>query len=233
MLFSAYLDGAVSGVEMQSVSGHLADCRGCREEFSRWRAVQEVLTAAAPVRMPADLGLRLRVAISHEHSRRMTRWWNSLPLVWENTMRPALLQFSAGLASTVLLLGGLAMLIGVVAAPQAVMANDEPLGALTAPHYAYSIVPLQPIHTPAEGGNQAPGGVADEEVHDSTIVVQATVDPEGHVCDFSLLSGPRDADTLTQVRNQLMLQVYEPARAFGEAITGHALITFAAVSVRG
>ena len=37
-------------------------------------------------------------------------------------------QVSAGFAGAVLLVGGIVVLLGMVAAPEPVMANDEPLG---------------------------------------------------------------------------------------------------------
>jgi anti-sigma factor RsiW len=215
--FSNYLDGAVSGVEMQAVSRHLQGCTNCAAEFESWRAIQGLLASVGPNKAPDDLGVRLRVAISHESARRQGHWWDGLAVRWENGLRPLLVQASAGLAMAVVLLGGIGMLIGVVAAPQAVMANDEPLGAMTSPHYLYSAAPQQPVVTG----------------QDTTIVVEAKVNSQGHVYDYAIISGPADVRTLAQVRDQVMLQVYEPARVFGEPVRGRVLITFAGVSVRG
>ena len=39
-LFSSYLDGAVSGHQMQAVSQHLGDCAGCQVEYAAWRRTQ-------------------------------------------------------------------------------------------------------------------------------------------------------------------------------------------------
>ena len=191
-MFSAYLDGAVSGREMQAVSAHLESCGDCRAEFEAWRGVQQMLAQVGPMKAPDDLGLRLRLAISRENARRQGHWWDVIVARWENTLRPALLQAAAGFAGSVALVGSMAMLIGVVAAPQAVMANDEPLGALTSPHYLYS---------------------------------------GGQFYKYRILSGPTDPTTDAQVRDQLMLQVYEPARAFGEPVRGQVLITFSGTSV--
>ncbi len=90
-----------------------------RPEFQAGAAMQQMLGSAGQLRLPEDLGLRLRLAISHESARRAG------PLVgWHHDalgelVAPALLQASAGLAGAVVLVGSLAMLIGVVAAPQA------------------------------------------------------------------------------------------------------------------
>jgi hypothetical protein len=97
------------------------------------------------------------------------------------------------------------------------LANDEPLGAVTMPHYLYSAAQEQPVLTR----------------DDSTIVVQADVNAEGRVYDYSIVSGPTDEKTTDEVRNQLMLQVYEPARMFGEPVRGQVLVTFSGVLVKG
>ena len=213
--FSDYLDGAMSGVTMQAVASHLEGCAECTEEFASWRGIQEALFVAGKVKAPADLGLKLRLAISHENARRQGHWYDSFLVRWDNLLRPALVQVSAGLAGATVLLGTIVMLVGAVAVPQAVLANDEPLGALTAPHYLYSAARSQAVTTK----------------EDTTIVIQADVNAAGRVYDYTLISGPLDEATEAQVRNQLMLQVYEPARVFGQPVRGRVLITFAGVSV--
>lgn len=215
--FSAYLDGALSGRAMQELQAHLESCGACAAEFNAWRGVQRVLSAAGAVKAPTDLGLRLRVAISHENARREGRWFRQLTARWENAVRPALLQAAGGLAGAVVMVGSMAIMIGVVAAPQAVLANDEPLGALTSPHFLYSAARQQPVTTAG----------------DQTIVVQAQLNSLGRVYDYKVLSGPKDAATDAQIREQLLLQVYEPARMFGEPVRSSVLVTFSGVSVRG
>lgn len=215
--FSEYLDGTVNGREMQSVSEHLTTCSACATEFDGWLGVQQVLTAVGSAKPPDDLGLKLRLAISHERARREGHWWDELSVRWDNVLLPALVQASAGLAGAIVLIGSVVMLVGVVAAPQAVLANDEPLGAMTAPHYLYTAAPAQPLVTS----------------EDSTIVIEADVNAQGKVYDYTIVSGPNDEATQNQVRGRLMLLQYEPARIFGEAVRGRVLITFSGTSVRG
>ncbi len=215
--FSDYLDGTVNGREMQFVSEHLDGCSPCATEFAAWRGAQQVLASVGRVEAPSDLGLKLRLAISHEKARREGHWWDGLSVRWDNVLRPALVQTSAGLAGALVLIGSVVMLVGVVAAPQAVLANDEPLGALTTPHYLYTAAPAQPLTTP----------------EDSTIVIEADVNAQGKVYDYAIVSGPMDQTTQDQVRDRLMLLQYEPARVFGEPVRGRVLITFTGTSVQG
>jgi anti-sigma factor RsiW len=227
--FSAYLDGAVSGQQMQEISRHLEGfedtsggqrvdgCEACARELAAWRLTQNALGALGPAKAPADLGLRLRVAISQEKARRGSRLLDRLGLAWENMVRPFVLQASAGFAGAVALVGGIVLLLGMVAAPQEVLANDEPLGAVTAAHYLYSTTNPGPIVT----------------AHDSVVVVVAAVDRTGRVYDFTIASGPQDQTVRTQVANQLLSRVYEPASAFGVPIRGSVIVTFSGISVRG
>ena len=173
--FSAYLDGAISGHEMQQISRHIegyedaaggekiAGCNDCAQELAAWRATQMAVCRLGPAKAPADLGLRLRIAISKEQSRKSTRLLDRLSLAWDNGVRLMVVQVSAGFAGAVVLVGGIVLLLGMVAAPKEVMADDEPLSAITAPHYRYSTVPPAAIVS----------------AHDGVLVVEASVRPYG------------------------------------------------------
>jgi len=227
--FSAYLDGAISGREMQEISRHIegfedhangmrtAGCEVCAREFAAWRLTQDAISALRPAKAPADLGLKLRLAISREYARRSSRFLDRVSLAWDNAVRPMLLQVSAGLVGTIVLVGSITFLGGMVAAPLAVLANDEPLGAITAPHYLYSTV--------------SPGAIVTG--HETAIVVEASVDSSGRVYDYSIVSGPEDNAVRTQVENQLLGRVYLPASVFGLPVRGRVVVTFAGISVHG
>ena len=215
--FSAYLDGAVSGREMQQIALHLENCGECAREFAAMRAMQKTLAALGPAKAPEDLGLRLRLAISHEQARRKSNWLDSLSVKWDNVFRPWLVQVSAGFAGAVVLIGGIGLLLGMVAVPEPVMANDEPLGAMTAPHYLYSTV--------------SPGAIVSNR--DSVIVVEAYVNSQGLVYDYNIVSGPDDPAVRSQVVDQLLMSVYEPASVFGAPVRGRVVLTFSGISVRG
>jgi len=215
--FSSYLDGAISGHEMLEVSRQTESCEACARELAAWRLTQEAVAKLGPAKAPADLGLKLRLAISRERVRRESRLVDRISLMWDNSVRPMMVQVSAGFAGTVML-GGMALLLGVVAAPQPVLANDEPLGALTAPHYLYSVT-------------QTGGDIVTS--NGSPIVVEASVDAAGRVYDFSIVSGPQDDALRTRIADQMLGSVFQPASAFGVPIRGRVVVTFAGISVRG
>jgi len=179
--FSAYLDGAVSGQRMQQIAQHLESCTLCAREFAALRAMQQSLATLGPAKAPPDLGLKLRLAISHEQARRKSSWLDTLSLKWDNAVRPMLVQVSAGFAGAVILVGGIGLLLGMVAAPEPVMANDEPLGAMTSPHYLYSTVRPHAIVTD----------------HDSVIVVDLTGPGPDYLCQHAIEAIRRDGRVLS------------------------------------
>ena len=64
-------------------------------------------------------------------------------------------------------------------------------------------------------------------------MIQADISDEGRVYNYTVLSGPTDPAVLAQIRDQLMVQVYAPARIFNEPVRARVLITFTGVSVKG
>ena len=214
--FSGYLDGDLTGKAMQELAAHLACCPGCNEEFEEWRSIQHFIGQLGPAKPPTDLSLRLRIAISREQAstfrQRAARW----QVRWENTVRPLMLQASAGLASTVLLIGTLLLLIGTFAAPEPLSARDEPLGMATSPRFLYST--FDDISSSAAS---------------NPVVVKAYVNGDGKVYDYRIVSGPTDAKTKEAVENMLVFSVFEPARIFGEPVRGQAILSFSGVAVQG
>ena len=214
---SNYLDGAVTGVEMRHIADHLEACPACQAEFNLARSMQQTLSTLGPSRVPSDLSLRLRLAISREGRRSWPSRLDRLSLNWQNALRPLVMQAAAGLACAVLLLGSILFLLGAMSAANPVMANDEPLGAMTAPHYLYSVAGIQPVTTPEDG----------------TIVVEAMINARGEVYDYRIVSGPEDSGVRNQVVDRLLTSVFQPASVFGVPIRGHVIMTFSGISVRG
>ncbi len=217
--FSEYLDGRLTGQEMQRIAAHLEGCADCAAEWTSLRDVQASLAALGPVPEPKNLPLRIRVAVSQERARRLQSPFHALHLAWHNAVGPFLLQAAAGFASAVLLLGLVITLVGIVAQTESAQASgDEPLGNATAPHLRYYLT-----------------GASDSQIASlpGPVVVEAYVNRAGLVYDFRIVSGPNDAQTRAQVENLLLAGVFEPARFFGQPVRGLAVLSFSGVSVRG
>jgi hypothetical protein len=217
--FSEYLDGRLTGREMQRIAAHLERCPGCAGEWTSLREMQSSLAALGQMAEPKDLLLRVRVAVSHERARRRQRPFHAWSLAWRNTVGPFLLQAAAGFASAVLLLGTVIVLVGLVTKPEMAQATgDEPLGMATAPRLLY-------LSTGA--GNDQIGALP------VPVVIEAYINGAGQVYDYRIVSGPTDQATRYQVENMLLFSVFEPARFFGQPVRGLAVISFSGVAVRG
>ena len=215
--FSGYLDGAVSGAAMQKIASHLEGCAECASEFSDWQNAQRMLNSLGFAKAPEDLGLRLRIALSQESTRTRQEMLSRWRMRWQNTVRPLVLQASAGLASTILLLGSVSLLIGMFAAPQPLSARDHSADTIFGPRFLYtSVSPVNAI------GNS-----------DDPVVVEAYVNGEGRVYDFRVVSGAITPDTRSELESALLFSVFAPATTFGQPVRGTVLLSFSGVSVRG
>jgi hypothetical protein len=87
---------------------------------------------------------------------------------------------------------------------------------MTAPHYLYSAVNPRAIITS----------------HDSVIIVEAYVNEQGRVYDYNIVSGSVDPEVRSQVVDQLLTSVFEPASVFGAPVRGRVVMTFSGISVR-
>lgn len=216
--FSAYLDGNLTGIAMQSVASHLDQCQDCAADFGGWRKLQHALATLTPVRPPADLGLRIRVALSQEHARTTKNTLAGWKVKWENSVAPFLLQAGAGLASSLVLIGTMAFLIGAFAAPEPASARDEPLGMATAPHFLYSTM-------------EANAGTVDGK--GAPVTVEVYVDAQGRVYDYDIVSGPSDPATRAELETLLLSSKFQPAEWFGQPVRGVAVLSFSGVDVQG
>jgi predicted anti-sigma-YlaC factor YlaD len=215
--FSTYLDGDMTGAAMQEIAAHLEDCSACTAEFAQWRNAQMLISSIGPAKAPPNLSLRLRVALSQQAANTARQKFARGRVRWQNTLSPLLWQVTAGFASTVALLAAVALLIGMFASPEPLLARDEPLGMASSPRLLYTV--LQPAGTIGDSG--------------SPVIVQAFVNAEGRVYDYQIVSGPVDDKTRGQVENNLLFSVFAPAQVFGQPVRGTVVLSFAGVSVRG
>jgi predicted anti-sigma-YlaC factor YlaD len=215
--FSRYLDGDVPGTRMLEISSHLESCGDCAGEFAAWRKSQTLVSALGPTKVPEDLALRLRVAISQESRNSTRERLNRFHSRWENTFQPFLLRAGAGLASAIFLVGTVAMLVGTFTSPEPVEARDVPLEISSAPRLLYSS--FQPADAIGD--------------HDNPIVLQVFVDGQGRVYDYKVLSGQVDAQARQSIDNLLLFSVFSPARSWDEPVPGTTLMSFSGISVKG
>jgi hypothetical protein len=215
--FSHYLDGDVPGKEMLAMTRHLRECAVCAGEFAAWQRSHSLVSSLGPTKAPADLALRLRVAISQESRRTTKERLSRFHIRWENTFQPFLLRAAAGLASAIVLVGTTAMLVSTFAAPEPVEARDVPLQVSSAPHLLYSSF-------------QAEDSLGK---HDDPLMLQVFVDRHGRVYDYRVLSGELTEQSRASLDNLLLFSVFSPARYFDQPVRGSVVMSFSGVSVNG
>jgi anti-sigma factor RsiW len=201
---------------MHEIAAHLEACSGCSAEFAQWRNAQSLVSSIGPAKAPENLGLRLRVALSQQMANTTEEKLARGRVRWQNTLLPLMWRVTAGFASTVAMLAGVALLIGMFA-PEPLLARDEPLGNASSPRFLYTA--LEPAEGVADGNNP--------------VVVQAFINGEGQVYDYKIVSGDADNKTLSQLKDTLLFSVFAPARVFGQPVPGTVLLSFSGVSVPG
>jgi Putative zinc-finger len=214
-MLSAYLDGAVTGKQMHAVNQHLSGCLPCQADYESLRRTQSLLARIGPARVPEDLSLRLRLAISREAANRRRPYFANLILHLDNAMRAFMVPATTGLVATILVFGVVA---GLLALPPAVRANtaDVPLMLATDPELQRSSFGL------------SMGAIADD-----ALVIEAYVDTNGRVQDYRILSRPEDLKDLHEVKNMLILATFRPATWMGTPRPGTAILSFSKISVKG
>jgi Putative zinc-finger len=218
-LLSPYLDGAVSGAEMRVLQEHLESCSACQREYRLlWRTQRLLMSTGRPT-PPADLGLKLRLAISREAAlarRPRFAWLDGLWVRVENGLHAFMVPATAGLMCALLIFG---LVIGVLGIPGQLQANndDVPLMLNTGPE----------LQQTAFGTNLS-------SINADSLVIEAYVDANGRVQDYRILSDPGDAQQLMpQVKRMLIFTTFRPAMSMGRPISSRAVLSFAKISVRG
>jgi len=215
-LFSPYLDGAVTGIQMHALSQHLEICSRCNREYLLLRRSQQLLTGLGRRKAPADLALKLRVAISQEVAQAKRPPFQGVVLRMENAINAFMVPVTAGLVSAVVIFG---IVMGVFALPEPLQGNndDVPLMLYTAPE-------LQ----------QSAFGTTLNSINADSLVIEATVDASGRIQDYRIISDPKDSqDLVPQVKNMLIFTTFRPATAMGRPTPGRAVLSFSKISVRG
>jgi hypothetical protein len=215
--FSRYLDGDVPGTRMLEIARHLDGCHDCAREFAAWQQTQSLVSTLGPAKVPEDLGLRLRVAISQESRRSARERLSRFHIRWENTFQPFLLRAAAGFASAIFLVGTAAMLVGTFTSPEPVEARDVPVDGSTAPRLLYS--------------SFQPGDAIGD--HNNPVVLQVFVDGHGRVYDYKVVAGQVDAKTRESIDNLLLFSVFTPAHSYDQPVRGTTLMSFSGISVKG
>ena len=215
-LFSPYLDGAVTGAQMLALQRHLSECAACDGEYGELRRTQQLLTSVGRPKAPADLGLKLRIAISREAAAAKRAPFEGLMVRLENALQAVMVPATAGFLSAVIIFG-IAMVYFVT--PSTLHADND--------------VPLVMVNTGPE--LQASSfGMTMDTIDDDSLVIEAYVDANGRVQDYRILSESADSkEVMPQVKQMLIFTTFRPALSMGRPTPSRAVLSFSKINVRG
>jgi Putative zinc-finger len=211
-LLSGYLDGTVTGKQMHALGQHLNECMECRLQYQELRQTQALLSRVGRARVPDDLSLKLRLAISREAARRREPVFRGLVIRVANALRAFTVPATAGVVATLIIFG---VLMGFITPVQA--NTNEVLLLSTNPE----------IQQTGFGGALA-------STTDESFVIEAYVDANGRVQDYRVLSDPdRLKDIPHSLKNLLIFTTFKPATLMGSPRPGTAVLSFSKISVKG
>ena len=214
-LFSPYLDGAVTGTEMLALQSHLTECADCNRQYQSLRRSQQLLTSVPRPKIPADLGLKLRLAISRETAAAKRGRFEGLMVRLENALHAFMVPATAGFLSA-LIIFGIAMVYFV--APSSLRADND--------------VPLVMVNTAPELQPSAFGMM--DSIDDDSLVIEALVDANGRVQDYRILSDSGNSkEVMPEVKQMLIFTTFRPALSMGRPTPSRAVLSFAKVNVKG
>jgi hypothetical protein len=215
-LFSPYLDGAVTGTEMLALQGHLSDCGACEHEYQALRRTQQLLASVSRPKVPADLALKLRLAVSREAEPARRARFEGWKVRLENAFQAFMVPATAGFLSA-LIIFGIAMVYFV--APSMLRAGND--------------VPLVMVNTAPEL-QQSAFGMRLDTIDADSLVIEAYVDANGRVQDYRILSDTEASkEVLPQVKQMLIFTTFRPALSMGRPTPSRAVLSFSRISVRG
>jgi hypothetical protein len=230
---AGYLDDALIGSarveERVRVTEHLEDCASCRAELQRFRKLAVLLSRVPKAAPPANLAVRIKVAVAQSQpaptaafSYRKLR--DRAELWLDNVLRPISVPATGGLLSAMLVF----VLVFQMIAPGITVGAVE------------NDVPINLMH-PAElvSLSEYPATWAPEQ-HDTELslphglLLDVTVDAQGQMIDYQILSGPSSPELRRELDQMLLFSRFRPMLSFGRPTSGgHVILSFSAVRVRG
>ena len=230
---AGYLDGALIGEgrvkARAAVSEHLKVCSGCREELQRFRKLAVMLSRMPKNVPPADLAVRIKVAAaqaqqSRDWANRFRQFRQHAGIILDNVFRPLTVPATGGLFSAVLIFA-LVFQMTVPGITVSAVENDVPINLMR----PATLVSLSDY--PESG---APEKHVTELSLPHGLLVDVTVDAQGHMTDYQILSGPTSLELRHQLDQMLLFSRFRPMLSFGRPTAGgHVVLSFSAVRVRG
>jgi hypothetical protein len=223
------IPGAVRAGERVKIQEHLQLCTGCREDLERFRKLSALLARVPRSLPPADLAVRIRVAAAQASATqnvlgRLRRMRDRAEIMLDNVFRPLTVPATGGVVSAIVIFVVVLQLIAPGITVRAV-ANDVPINI------------LQPAELITLSDFPQTWGSEQHDLEMSLphgLLVDVTVDKQGQLVNYQILSGPKTLDIRHQLDQMLLFSRFRPMMSFGRPTAGgHVILSFSAVHVRG
>jgi hypothetical protein len=230
---AGYLDDAMTGaarvVERVEIREHLEGCQVCRAELQRFRKLSVLLSRMPKSLPPADLAVRIKVAAaqaqqSRDWPSRLRRVQDRAEILLDTVFRPLTLPATGGFFSAILVFVLVFQMIVPGITVRAVE-NDVPIN-LMRPAELVSLSDYPQAWAPEQHDVELslPHG----------LLVDVTVDAQGHMTAYQILAGPSSLELRRQLDQMLLFSRFSPMLSFGRPTSGgHVVLSFSAVRVRG
>lgn len=220
-----YFDGAINASDHVRLCEHLRNCGTCREELEYYRLLTAQLASLEPVPAPSDLAVRIRINALEYPSRWSTarQLWSRAALAFQNIFEPLAVPATGGIL-TALAIFALVVESMVIGMPMGrPVPNDQPLN-LVQPAELEELAPF-PVSTIMDATNHGSVG---------GLMVEATVNANGEVQSYKIVSGPDSMAIQQQIDQILLFSRFRPELNFGRPTSGgHVFLSFDQVRVRG
>src|ERR1700730_13245837 len=230
---AGYLDDAVTGAprveERVVLREHLEGCNVCRVELEKFRKLAVLLSPVPKTEPPANLAVRIKVAAAQaQHSRdwpsRLRRIKDRAEILLDNVFRPLTVPATGGFFSAILVFVLVFQMILPGITVRAVQ-NDVALN-LMRPAELVSLSDYPQSWAPEQNDLELslPHG----------LLLDVTVDAQGQMTGYQILSGPSSLELRRQLDQMLLFSRFSPMLSFGRPTAGgHVMLSFSAVHVRG
>lgn len=222
---AGYLDGAMRTGEHAAVRRHVESCADCRSELERFRHLMICLSRVNPIEPPPDLATRIRVQAAHAEPKQplANLVWARMQMIFEDIFKPLAVPATGGILTALAVFVLLVQNILVGVPLTGVVPNDLPLN-LVQPARLESLAPFPVPNLPAAAGDPNSTG----------LLLEATLNSQGEVVSYKILSGPNDAAVQHQLDEVLLFSRFRPLVSFGLPMNGgRVLLNFSEVRVRG
>jgi len=219
---AGYLDGGVRASERAQLSVHLDCCGSCRKDLNDYRLLVARLAHVERVAAPADLASRIRVQASFGRSRWLpfTRLWSRAVMGFRNILEPLAVPAAGGIVTALAIFTLLVQNVLVGVPVGGIVPGDLPLN-LVQPAQLESLAPFSVPETNGQPGSEP-------------LLLEATLNANGEVLFYQILSGPNDAAVKRQIDQMLMFSHFRPQLGFGRPMDGgRVLLNFSGIHVRG